>query len=997
MAGFKARARALDMLGRQQIAGIPTAISELFKNAHDAYADNVIVDYFRSDKLFVLRDDGYGMTRKDFEEKWLTLGTESKLGGENDDTLPPIPEGKERPIMGEKGIGRLAIASIGDHILVLTRAKRKDGLHDLVMSFIYWRLFEIPGINLEQVVIPIKTITGGQLPDADDFEELNSEVKANIFLLREQGYLSKREAFNLLIPLNEFSLVAEKIDKYLIGPSLKDEGTGTHFIICPANEMLESSIDGDSFGKLSQREPPLRKTLLGFTNTMFPDSPVPVIKTSFRDHKSDEYFDDIIETSEFWIPEEYTKADHHISGEFDEYGQFNGSIKVYGKEFPDHIVNWKGNNGLKTQCGRFKIKLAYFAGNLRESLLTQDEHALIISKLNKISGLYLYRDRIRILPYGNNEYDFLDLEVDRNKSNAFYFFSYRRMFGAIDISKHTNPNLSEKAGREGLIENKAYRQLISILKNLFLQLAADFFRDTENWGNLAGPNAEYYTKFKEELNRQYKAKLEFEKKSKGKKEKFQNELDNLFNKINKEIYKMEIEDLNRHLVQDLQNCVAIKDKDKAISNFLEIERVVRIDCNKLIESYKIQKPRGIALSKQVRQDYETYLNEFERIATTVFRSESSQIDIFLNEYQAKLEVEINRRKRLEIAIESAIDQYKKTTKSEVSGVQEMAKKVSNDVITLSKDLVIGFDKKVREIQTELAHIEPYQLDDNKLVSERNRMESVLINEAEEIRETMNNIRNQLENIIMSKEVSNIDMAEAYAEEVESLKEKLDTDLELSQLGLAVSAIQHEFQHTTESIRKQIRRLKAWADLNEGIDDIYKHFSINFEHLDNYLTLFTPLNRRLYRNKVNIYGNDVFEFIKSVFYARMSDDRHQITFECSQAFAKNIVVGFPSTFYPVYINIVDNAIFWLKDQPLPRKIFLDSDKEGSIYISNNGPSIDTRDQQRIFELGFTRKPLGRGMGLYISKQVLNKVGYDIVIYQPKLEKGVTLKIFKTNQN
>jgi hypothetical protein len=61
MAEFKARARALDMLGRQQIAGIPTAISELFKNAHDAYAKNVIVDFFRTDSLFVLRDDGYGV------------------------------------------------------------------------------------------------------------------------------------------------------------------------------------------------------------------------------------------------------------------------------------------------------------------------------------------------------------------------------------------------------------------------------------------------------------------------------------------------------------------------------------------------------------------------------------------------------------------------------------------------------------------------------------------------------------------------------------------------------------------------------------------------------------------------------------------------------------------------------------------------------------------------------------------------------------------------
>src|SRR5579862_2740056 len=75
MVTFKARARALDMLGRQQIAGIPTAISELFKNAHDAYADRVVVDYFRQASLLVLRDDGVGMSEKDFEERWLTIGT----------------------------------------------------------------------------------------------------------------------------------------------------------------------------------------------------------------------------------------------------------------------------------------------------------------------------------------------------------------------------------------------------------------------------------------------------------------------------------------------------------------------------------------------------------------------------------------------------------------------------------------------------------------------------------------------------------------------------------------------------------------------------------------------------------------------------------------------------------------------------------------------------------------------------------------------------------
>ena len=445
MARFKARARALDMLGRQQIAGIPTAISELFKNAHDAYAENVIVDYFRSDKLFVLRDDGYGMTRNDFEDKWLTLGTESKLKGQPDKTLPDISEGKERPIMGEKGIGRLAIASIGDHVLVLTRAKRKDGLHDLVMAFVYWKMYEIPGINLNQIEIPIKTIPGGNLPNAKDFEELNSIVILNIVNLKKQGYLSDEEGIELLKPLEKLSLVAEKIDKYLIGPSLKQDGTGSQFIICPASEMLEMSIDGDQDGK---KAPPLLKSLLGFSNTMFQDSPKPAIKTSFRDHKTDEYYIDHINENQFWTPEEYSMADHHIRGVFDEYGQFKGSIKVYGKEFSNHIVNWKGNHGLKTKCGTFKINFAYCQGEQRHSIIPTNDWNLISEKLDKISGLYLFKDGIRILPYGDNENDFLDIELRRNKGAGYYFFSYRRMFGGIEISNENNPELKEKAGRE---------------------------------------------------------------------------------------------------------------------------------------------------------------------------------------------------------------------------------------------------------------------------------------------------------------------------------------------------------------------------------------------------------------------------------------------------------------------------------------------------------------------------------------------------------------------
>ena len=77
MAEFKTSARAVDMLGRQQIAGIPSAISELFKNAHDAYAARAEADFIRFKDAFVIRDDGDGMSRADFEGRWLTLGTEA--------------------------------------------------------------------------------------------------------------------------------------------------------------------------------------------------------------------------------------------------------------------------------------------------------------------------------------------------------------------------------------------------------------------------------------------------------------------------------------------------------------------------------------------------------------------------------------------------------------------------------------------------------------------------------------------------------------------------------------------------------------------------------------------------------------------------------------------------------------------------------------------------------------------------------------------------------
>ena len=192
MAKFRVRARTVDMLGRQQIAGIPSAIHELFKNAHDAYAEHVDVDYFHHDDVFILRDDGMGMSQKEFEERWLTLGTESKLG-QGGLKPPPHPPGKrQRPILGQKGVGRLAIAAIGPQVLVLTRPDSKDS--KVIASFINWGFFELPGIDLDQIEIAVELIAPNELRRSEFIKrlvDLNSK-QLRALAKRSDGELVRR-------------------------------------------------------------------------------------------------------------------------------------------------------------------------------------------------------------------------------------------------------------------------------------------------------------------------------------------------------------------------------------------------------------------------------------------------------------------------------------------------------------------------------------------------------------------------------------------------------------------------------------------------------------------------------------------------------------------------------------------------------------------------------------------------------------------------------------
>ncbi len=111
--------RVFAALGADLVTNDVVAVIELVKNSYDAFASNVWVR-FRSDPkdgaYLEIEDDGQGMSRETIENVWCLVATPHK------EQNPFTKQGlKQRRVAGEKGLGRLSVARLGDRVQMLTK------------------------------------------------------------------------------------------------------------------------------------------------------------------------------------------------------------------------------------------------------------------------------------------------------------------------------------------------------------------------------------------------------------------------------------------------------------------------------------------------------------------------------------------------------------------------------------------------------------------------------------------------------------------------------------------------------------------------------------------------------------------------------------------------------------------------------------------------------------------------------------------------------------
>jgi len=249
--------------------------------------------------------------------------------------------------------------------------------------------------------------------------------------------------------------------------------------------------------------------------------------------------------------------------------------------------------------------------------------------------------------------------------------------------------------------------------------------------------------------------------------------------------------------------------------------------------------------------------------------------------------------------------------------------------------------------------------------------------AEQMLATLNQTSKTLETAISETK-------EATTDTLMALDEERDMLLALASIGLAAERFTHEFARMTREATQILHTMSIRAAA-KNFDEVVKLIDTLKVTLDALRDLVLALGPMFYvRRKTLEKALNIKTIIDHALLLNRGDIRYyKIQVEIDEQ-EEMIVVMREGALTQVFNNLIDNACYWLsrKSQQDDRrlKITILAD-EKAVIVADNGPGINPRDRSRIFEPFFTTKTDGRGLGLFITRELLAEVKASIEPLEP----------------
>jgi len=239
-------------------------------------------------------------------------------------------------------------------------------------------------------------------------------------------------------------------------------------------------------------------------------------------------------------------------------------------------------------------------------------------------------------------------------------------------------------------------------------------------------------------------------------------------------------------------------------------------------------------------------------------------------------------------------------------------------------------------------------------------------------------------------IENAGMYERLKQSSKVLEEKLIQSSKLAALGQLSAGIAHELRNPLTSIKILVNSLVGRIGHNEYIKEDIEVIESEIERMNGIIKQFLDFSRpgHLYLSEINI--NEIMKETLNLVTYELKDQNISI--------AKNFDYALPlinadaEKLKQVFLNIILNA---RQAMPNGGKLSIKTSKENSyveINIRDTGKGISEDIKHKLFEPFFTTREEGLGLGLPISKRIIdNHKGAIEINSTPGKGTSVVLKL------
>lgn len=218
------------------------------------------------------------------------------------------------------------------------------------------------------------------------------------------------------------------------------------------------------------------------------------------------------------------------------------------------------------------------------------------------------------------------------------------------------------------------------------------------------------------------------------------------------------------------------------------------------------------------------------------------------------------------------------------------------------------------------------------------------------------------------------------------KEKIIEQKErLSSVSTLAAGLAHEIRNPLTSVRGFIQLLQQkQLGYNEYFNIILSEIDRTNKLIGDFLLLANPKEIQAELININCLIN------QTIYFMRPQALLHDIDI-CDQVdYSSTIVKGYQEELKQVFINLIKNAIEAINGKGLITINTSVQDGQAVLKFQDNGEGIPKKIQSKIFDVLFSTKEMGTGLGLSLCKQIIERHNGKIEV-SSKSGKGSTFTI------